>query len=52
MAASVAISLWLFGPTLPVVSVALGLAGLATWLWRRPEPRGDAPAADGGRRDG
>lgn len=41
MAASVAISLWLFGPTVPVIAVALGLAGLATWLWTRPEPRDD-----------
>lgn len=41
MAASVAISLWLFGPTVPVLGVAAGLAGLATWLWTRPEPRDD-----------
>jgi hypothetical protein len=41
MAASVAISLWLFGPTVPVLAVAAGLAGLATWLWTRPEPRDD-----------
>lgn len=39
MAASVAISLWIFGPTTPVLAVAAGLAGLATWLWTRPEPR-------------
>jgi uncharacterized membrane protein YbaN (DUF454 family) len=60
MAASVALSLWLFGPTLPVVAVAVGLAGLATWLWWRPEPRDAAPAEaapaittpDGGRKDG
>ena len=39
MAASVAVSLWLVGPTLPVLLVAAGLTGLATWLWRRPEPR-------------
>jgi hypothetical protein len=25
----------------PVIAVALGLAGLATWLWTRPEPRDD-----------
>ena len=41
MAASVAISLWLFGPTVPVLGVAAGLAGLATWLLTRPEPRDD-----------
>ena len=41
MTASVAISLWLFGPTVPVLGVAAGLAGLATWLWTRPEPRDD-----------
>jgi len=41
MAASVAISLWFFGPTVPVMAVAAGLAGLATWLWTRPEPRAD-----------
>lgn len=39
MAASVALSLWLIGPTTPVLGVAVGLAALATWLWRRPEPR-------------
>jgi hypothetical protein len=33
--------LWLFGPTVPVLGVAAGLAGLATWLWTRPEPRDD-----------
>lgn len=43
MATSVAISLWLFGPTTPVLLVAAGLAALATWLWRRPEPRDGAP---------
>ncbi len=41
MAASVAISLWVYGPTVPVIAVAVGLAGLATWLWTRPEPRDD-----------
>jgi len=25
----------------PVLAVAAGLAGLATWLWTRPEPRDD-----------
>jgi hypothetical protein len=24
-----------------VITVAVGLAGLATWLWTRPEPRDD-----------
>lgn len=41
MAASVAISLWFYGPTVPVLAVAAGLVGLATWLWTRPEPRAD-----------
>jgi len=41
MAASVAVSLWFYGPTVPVLAVAAGLVGLATWLWTRPEPRVD-----------
>jgi hypothetical protein len=41
MAASVAISLWFYGPTVPVLAVAAGLTGLAAWLWTRPEPRAE-----------
>jgi hypothetical protein len=38
IAASWLVSLWLAGPSVPVLALGIALGGLLGWLWLRPEP--------------